>query len=167
MTTLNERLDAIANATGIPQLTAHKPRRRPQRGFAIITLLLGTLGVAIMLVGERWFWVGEAVLMAGFSLSAWLPIKGPIKPWLSTEEKVDERDEAIRANAYLAALPTILLVAVLALWTFPGIALLQHRSLPETVALCGFAAIYLILLWNAVPTLHASWQRVAEDDDEG
>ena len=164
---LLERLDAIANRTGIPQLSARHPKRRPLRGLAIVALLLGTAGMIVSLLGQPLMWVGEAILMAGFALSVWLPIMGPIKPWLSTSEPVDERDEAVRANAYLAALPAILLAAVAALGGLPSLAWLGHRSAPEMVALGGFAAIYLVLLWNAIPTLHASWATAPADEDEG
>jgi hypothetical protein len=34
------------------------------------------------------------------------------------------------------------------------------------VALGGFAAMYLLILWNAVPTLRASWQRGSTDDED-
>ena len=162
---LLERLDDIANRTGIPHLSERTAKRRPLRGLGIIALLLGTIGMAMMLVDQRLLWVGEAILMAGFSISFWLPIQGPIKPWLSADERVDERDEAIRANAYLAALPTILLVAAAALPGVPALCWMQHRSMPEALALGGFATVYLILLWNAVPTLHASWNQPADDED--
>lgn len=162
---LLKRLDDFANSTGIPQLAVHTGKRRPLRGLAIVALLLGTLGMGMMLADARLLWVGDAVLMSGFSISFWLPIKGPIKPWLSTEERVDERDETIRANAYLTALPTILLAAIVALVGLPWLCWMQHRPQPEALALGGFAAIYLVVLWNAVPTLHASWNRPADDED--
>jgi len=34
------------------------------------------------------------------------------------------------------------------------------------VALGGFAAMYLLILWNAVPTLRASWQRPPVDEED-
>lgn len=163
---LNERLDAIAYGTGIPQLTARRPKRRPLRGLAIVALVLGTVGLIVSLAGPVLMWIGEAILMIGFSLSFWLPLKGPIKPWLSENESVDERDEAVRANAYLAALPAIMLAAIVALVALPSLAWMQHRSAPEMVALGGFAAVYLVLLWNAVPTLNASWDAAPADEDE-
>lgn len=162
----NQRLDAVANATGIPQLTARRPKRRPLRGLAILSLVLGTAGMLVSLAGPVLMWIGEAVLMIGFAVSGWLVFSGPIKPWLSGEEPVDERDEAVRANAYLAALPAIMLAAIAALVGLPALGWLQHRGMPEMLALGGFAAIYLVLLWNAVPTLTASWNAAPADEDD-
>jgi hypothetical protein len=162
---LLDRLDDIANRTGIPALTARPPRRRPLRGLATLSLALGTAGMAIACIAHDWLWIGEAVLMAGFCLSAWLPLKGPIKPWMSVDEHVDERDTAIRARAYLMLLPIILLVAIVGLAGIPALGWLQHRSAPETIALGGFGAFYLLTLSSAIPTLHASWQEAPLDDE--
>jgi hypothetical protein len=163
---LNQRLDDLANSTGIPRLTIGVPRRRPLRGLALTALAFGTVGMAITLVGGRVLLIGDAVLMAGFLLSSWLPLKGPIKPWMSGAERVDELDAEIRAKAYLAALPVILVIAILGLGGLPTLAWIQHRSAPEAVALGGFGAVYLLTLWNAIPTLHASWQSLPADDED-
>ncbi len=165
--TLFQRLDDIANLTGIPSRTIRPPRRRPMRGLAMIALALGTIGVAITLFGGRILLVGDGILLAGFILSSWLPLMGPIKPWMSFTERVDELDTEIRAKAYLTALPIILLAAVCGLVGLPVLAWLQHRPPAEMVALGGFAAMYLLILWNAIPTLHASWRRQpAEEADD-
>ena len=163
---LPQRLDDFVNATGLPVLLAFQPRRRPLRGLAIVALLIGTVGFIVALIGMRWFWAGEAALMFGFLLSVWLPILGPIKPWAGAREQVDEYDEKVRARAYLAALPAILITGSLALFGLPALATLQHRNPWETIALCGLGSIYLVLLWNAIPTLHASWQGPPADDED-
>lgn len=79
---LNQRLDDIANLTGIPNLTIRPPRRRPMRGLAMIALALGTIGMTITLFGGRILLLGDGILLAGFILSGWLPLMGPIKPWM-------------------------------------------------------------------------------------
>jgi hypothetical protein len=156
---LLERLDNIANRTGIPALAKQQPRRRPLRGLAIIALVLGTIGMAIALFGGRLLLIGDGVLVLGFVLSGWLPLMGPIKPWMSFTERVDELDAQIRAKAYLTALPIILFVAVCGLVGLPILTWLQPRPPAEMAVLGGFCAMYLLILWNAVPTLHASWRR--------
>jgi hypothetical protein len=163
---LNQRLDDIANLTGIPNLTIRPPRRRPMRGLAMIALALGTIGMTITLFGGRVLLLGDGILLAGFILSGWLPLMGPIKPWMSYSERVDELDTEIRAKAYLTALPIILLAAVCGLVGLPVLAWVQHRPPAEMVALGGFAAMYLLILWNAVPTLRASWQRPPRDEED-
>lgn len=163
---LTERLDDIANLTGIPSLTIRPPRRRPMRGLAMIALALGTIGMTITLFGGRVLLIGDGVLLIGFVLSVWLPIMGPIKPWMSVTERVDELDAEIRAKAYLTALPIILLAGMCGLVGLPVLGWLGHRPPAEMVALGGFGAMYMLILWNAVPTLHASWRRLpAEDED--
>ena len=161
---LTQRLDDIANRTGIPALTSRPPRRRPLRGLAMIALALGTIGMTVTLFGGRVLLVGDGILLAGFVLSGWLPLMGPIKPWMSFTERVDELDADIRAKAYLTALPIILLAAVCGLVGLPILAWLQQRPPAEMVALGGFGAMYLLILWNAIPTLHASWRRQPADD---
>ncbi len=163
---LDQRLDDFVNSTGIPKLVAIQPRRRPMRGLAILCLLLGTAGMIVALWSAGAYWIGDAVLMLGFFPSVWLPIFGPIKPWASTRETIDEYDEKVRANAYLTALPAILIVGALALFGLPLFAALQRRNPWETIALCGMGSIYLILLWNAIPTLHASLQAMPDEDDQ-
>lgn len=85
---------------------------------------------------------------------------------MSVNERVDERDADIRNKAYLTLLPIILIVALLGLSGIPTIAWLQQRPAPETVALGGFGAIYLLTLWNTIPTLHASWQGAPVDGED-
>ncbi|HWU74468.1 MAG TPA: hypothetical protein VN137_13360 [Sphingomonas sp.] len=161
---LTQRLDDIANLTGIPDLAKRPPRRRPLRGLALIALVLGTTGMAITLFGGRVLLIGDGILLAGFVLSTWLPLMGPIKPWMSFTERVDELDTQIRAKAYLTALPVILFCAVCGLVGLPILAWVRKRPPAEMVALGGFAAMYLLILWNAVPTLHASWGRLTVED---
>lgn len=133
----------------------------------MIALALGTIGMTVTLFGGRVLLVGDGILLAGFVLSGWLPLMGPIKPWMSFTERVDELDADIRAKAYLTALPIILLAAVCGLVGLPILAWLQQRPPAEMVALGGFGAMYLLILWNAIPTLHASWRRQpAEDADD-
>ena len=164
---LMQRLDDVAKLTGIPDLARRPPRRRPLRGLALIALALGTVGMAVTLLGGRVLLIGDGILLAGFVLSGWLPLMGPIKPWMSFNERVDELDADIRAKAYLTALPIILFAAICALVGLPILAWFGQRSAPEMVALGGFAAMYLLILWNAVPTLHASWRNLpAEDLDD-
>ena len=163
---LTERLDDIANLTGIPALAKRPPRRRPLRGLATTALALGAIGMAIALFGGRILLLGDGILLAGFVLSSWLPLMGPIKPWMSFTERVDELDAQIRAKAYLTALPVILFCAVCGLVGLPILAWVQRRPAAEMVALGGFAAMYLLILWNAVPTLHASWGRLTVEDTD-
>lgn len=158
-----QRLDDLAKLTGVPGI--QPPRRRPLRGLAVITLVLGTAGMIIASLGQSRFWIGEAVLMVGFAASGWLQIFGPIKPWMTEKERVDERDEAIRAQAYLAALPVILIAGTFGLAGLPALAFLQHRNALETLALGGLGSIYLMLLWASIPTLHASWNVTPSEDD--
>jgi hypothetical protein len=63
----------------------------------MIALALGTIGMTITLFGGRILLLGDGILLAGFIVSGWLPLMGPIKPWMSFIERVDELDTEIRA----------------------------------------------------------------------
>lgn len=163
---LIDRLDAAAAWTGIPGLVAQPPHRRPMRWLPVAVLAVATAGLAVLLFGPMpAYWIGYAVLIMGFCLSAWIPLKGPIKPWMTVTERVDEHDEAMRKDAYLAVLPLILLVAVLALTGPPALAVIGRWSTPQLFQRCWPLGFYLIVLWNAVPTLYASWKWRPVDED--
>ena len=163
---LSDRLDDAVEWTGIPALSMRPPRRRPMRWFPIAVLVVATLGLGILLFGSQVaYWIGYAVMMVGFSLSVWLPVKGPIKPWMAVHEKIDEHDEAMRKDAYLAVLPLILGVSFMALTGLPALATIQQWSTNRLFQSCWPLGIYLIVLWNAVPTLYASWKWRPLDED--
>ena len=118
-----------------------------------------------LFAGQRAFWLGYGTVILDFSVSIWLPLKGPVKPWNTVTERIDEHDELMRKNAYLAALPAILAWGFLALMLLPLWSELrewpQERRVTASMS-CGF---FLAILWNTVPTLYASWKWREDGED--
>jgi hypothetical protein len=163
--TLSQRLDDVAELTHIPALTKYPPRRRPMRWLPIAALVLATAGLVTLLTSGRAYGVGMGLVMAAFFLSIWLPAFGPVKPWMTVDERVDEHDEMVRKNAYLAALPAILLFAFVALAGLPVLAILATWPTPRLALAGSTCGMYLLVLWTSIPTLHASWKWRADDQD--
>ena len=164
---LPERLDDLARLTGMPALSARMAKggqRRHLRWFPIAALLLVSSGMAVMLGSPHRSWLGYTILMVGNVISAWLPLFGPVKPW-GTLEGTDERDRQVRRDAYFATFATISLVAVLGLLLLMGLALLDRWKIETLIFNMVGLVLFLISLWEIIPTLHASWaSRPIEDE---
>ena len=163
---LPQRLDDLANLTGIPALSARmtKEGQRHLRWFPIAALLLVSSGMVVMLASPQRSWLGYSILMAGNAISVWLPLFGPVKPW-GALEGADERDRQVRRDAYFAAFATISLVAVLGLLLLMGLALLDFWKIETLIFYMMGLSIFLISLLAIIPTLHASWAtRPLEDE---
>jgi len=169
---LIERLDALANRTGIPSvyksLDEMNPRRRPMRWLPILSITLGTIGIAMTLFGA---FLGEIVVILGFLPSGWMPLFGPVKP-LGWSKTVDERDVQVRSSAYLATLPVILIASVALIAPLPwrtSVALQGADDFDRLMTLTRTstsATFFILIVWNSVPTLYASLKWPAEDDDD-
>jgi NADH:ubiquinone oxidoreductase subunit 2 (subunit N) len=163
--TLAQRLDAIAELTPIPAIAMHPPRRRPMRRLPIATLVLATAGLVVLLTGGRTYWAGQGLVTIAFAVSCWMPAFGPIKAWMTSSERIDEHDEMIRKNAYLAALPAILGFAFVAVSGLPLLAILAGWPASRLSIAGSTCGLYLLVLWTSIPTLHASWKWRADDQD--
>lgn len=165
---LPERMDDLARLTGIPQLgdriSTGTQRRRRLRWLPIILLLLVSGGTALIFASPDRWWPGYGVLMLGNVIGGWLPMYGPVKPW-GALDGADERERQVRQNAYFVTFATISIVAVLGLWLLAGLALVNDWK-SDTLALDMAAlSLFLLSLWEIIPTLHASWAtRPLEDE---
>ncbi|WP_296616367.1 hypothetical protein [Sphingomonas sp.] len=169
---LIERLDALANRTGIPTvyngLDEMNPRRRPMRWLPILSITLGAIGIAMTLFGA---FLGEIVVILGFLPSGWMPMFGPVKP-LGWSKTVDERDAQVRSSAYLATLPVILIasVALIVLLPWRTSVVLQGTDdfdrLLILIRMSISATFFILIVWNSVPTLYASLKWPAEDEGD-
>lgn len=153
-----EALDAAAGKTGIPALAAGQARRRHLRWLPVVALAIATIGMVILIAypGRREILLGNGILVLGFMLALILPIIGPVKPWGSLE-KVDEFDRTMRRDAFLAAFASASAMAVLGIWLMIGLALLGDWDRARLIQALSAFAFYLLTLYLAVPTLHASW----------
>jgi len=165
---LVQRLDDLANRTGIPQLTTTPPRRRPRFWLPVFTIGLGILGIGVTLFGKAMF--GSSPLSLGVALSGWLASAGPIKPLLSIDG-IDEREKQVRAEAYLFASPVVLIAAIVLLALAPWRVLVQAKAADDfdllflQIFMGVNAALFLAILWTSIPTLYASLKWPIDEDD--
>lgn len=161
-----DTLDRVANRTGIPQFAAGRPRRRHMRWLPMIALFLAIGGtITAFVLGAPQYWIAYAVTVFAFLISVWLPIFGPIKPW-QPQSIVDEYDRALRSKAYLATLPVITVVAVGALFGLGTIAILRGWNVSDLSIRMMTVAFLLMTIWNAMPTLFASWATRPVDEND-
>lgn len=162
---LLQRLDDAANMTGIPQvsqrLAQQQQRRRHLRWTPLVTLAVATLGLVLSFVR---FPFGLILLVLPQGWSGLIAMFGPLKPW-GALEGVDERDIALRRDAYLFGF------AVACLFMLTGMALLAVVGVVQAWTpaslIKGFAALWLydLLLVSVMPTLFASWTTRPIDDE--
>jgi hypothetical protein len=169
MTRLHDRiihgLDAAAESTGIPKLIlGREVRRRHFRWLPIVALVMATAGMGLALVRTDLSEAGYGLIMGGFTIAVMLPILGPLKPWGSAGI-VDEFDRRMRTRAFLAAFASVTVAAMLGIWLLIGLALLGRWPALTLVLALRSLAFYLIVLYSAVPTLHASWSTDPIEDD--
>jgi hypothetical protein len=106
-----EKLDKLAEATGIPQLSSKLERALPMR-FRVLPLVLlafAAVGMAVQIARPQWlgFWIIWAVWTATFAFQQWGPLRN------SRNRKLDEREAALVKNGHFAGMMWALGVAVL------------------------------------------------------
>ncbi len=168
MTRLHDKLvhglDAAAERTGIPALARRQIRRRHFRWLPIVALTLASAGMALALARPDLSEAGYSMIMGGFTIAVMLPILGPLKPW-GSPGIVDEFDRTMRTRAFLAAFASATAAALLGIWLLVGLALLGNWPALTLILALRSLAFYLMVLYAAVPTLHASWSTRPIDDD--
>ncbi len=151
-----EGLDAAANKTRIPSLVLGQVRRRHLRWLPVVALTLATLGLALGLARTELVHVGYGIMSVGFVIAILLPLIGPIKPW-GGAQLADEFDRAVRQRAFLAGFASVSFTAFVGIWLLIGLAYIDRWDMfALTMQLRNFGH-YLLILYFAVPTLHASW----------
>jgi hypothetical protein len=155
--TFAERLDDAANWTGIPTLTTRQPRRRSMRWLPIVPLLLAVAGVGLCAAGLNGFWSGYSIVMAGFLMSIWIPMFGPLKPWGTFNESVDERERDLRRRAFLITLWAVAMLGVLSLILVPTFGEVLGWTVDRLTRVLLAIGMALATVFTALPTLYASW----------
>lgn len=162
--TIAERLDDSVRWTGLP-LNVEHPRRRSLRWLSITVLLLAGAGFAMTFGQPKLGW-GYSLLIIGFSISNFLPIWGPIKPW-GTVEQVDEFDRALRARAFLLSFSLLAVTAVAGLWAIVALSMQATPSV-DAIRLAAISLSFLLtVIYTAGPTCYASWTLGRSADDDG
>lgn len=159
-----DRLDAVAERTGIPQAATGHPRRRHLRWLPVVPLAMGLGGFLAALLDGRLQSIGLTVVMLAFGLSVMLPLLGPIKPWGSAEH-VDEFDREMRSRAFFFTFATMSLVAMLGIGLMIGITLMSASPFSVPTVQLGVLGALMFVLYSSLPTLHASWATRPIDDE--
>lgn len=161
-----ETLDKLTKWTKIPELVEGHVRRRRMRFFSAATLLIASIGLAIILLFTEKYWIGYAALILSFSVGNFLPLYGPVKQALNPHDDADERDLMLRRDAYYVTFSAICVVAILGIWLIVGLAF--SREWPREILIRVLIALsfYLMCLVSTVPTLYASWAVGKPIDDD-
>lgn len=158
-------LDRTVTWTGIPALAAGTPRRRHLRWLPLMAVGCASAGLAWCLLHAwgRSYWIGYVLIMIGFSVGNLMPIWGPLRRF---NERADEFERAQRRDSFLFGLAVVAAAGFAGVWLTAGL-LAAHRW-PASVAQQELMALgfYMMALFSAVPTLHASWRtRPFSDED--
>jgi len=162
-----QRLDDAANWTGVPKLAGLvEKRRRSMRWLPIVPLLLAFAGVTLCFARESGFPPGYIAVVFGFSLSVWMPMFGPLKPWGAAAENADERERELRRRAFLVTLWVVAMFGVVSLMMVPAVAEILGWTMDRLTRAMMALGMALFTVFNALPTLYASWATRPLPDEE-
>lgn len=164
---LINRLDDIANLTGILQLSEklakQQQRRRHLRWWPIFALVLATIGTATFLTSSH-FALGIGILGLAQIVAGFLPLFGPVKPW-GALEGVDERDRKLRRDAFLFCLSFISIGMFFTLPVLAGVAELYQFTSHHLIRIIFSIWYVMVILFATLPTLYASWSTEPLDEE--
>jgi uncharacterized membrane protein YhaH (DUF805 family) len=89
-----------------------------------------------------------------------------MRPPTAQEGELDERERALRRDAYLAGFIAVAIGAVFAFLVLVAILLLTEWPRATMAVQCGALMTYLLQTFVAVPTLYASWVNPALDEED-
>ena len=161
-----ETLDRLTKWTKIPELVEGNVRRRRMRFLPAATLLIASIGLAIILLFTEKYWLGYAALMLSFAVGNFLPLYGPVKQASNLHDNADERDLMLRRDANYVTFFLVSALAIIGIFAVPGLAL--FKEWPREILIRAMMALgfYLMCLVSIVPTLYASWAMGKPIDDD-
>ncbi len=177
---LLQRMDGLIEWTGIPKLCRVNENKTVRRlkWMPAILILIATVALMLAVAVPAYPWVGLIAMVFPQSLSAGIAQLGPMRPKNALVEDVDEREQAWRSRSNMFTYGAIALVAWIGLIAIGGFAVwsgLEGWAIPAPNSplyvfglwLITFAN-YLLVLFAALPTLHASWTMpdLIEDEPE-
>jgi len=157
-------LDRSVAWTGVPAMTARTPRKRHLRWPPLVALVVASAGILwCVLHPDRNYWIGYALIMVGFFIANLMPIWGPLRHF---SERADEFERQQRRDSFLVGLATVAAAAFAGIWLTVGLLAMQVWSTLVARQELTALAFYMMALFSAVPTLHASWHtRPLNDED--
>lgn len=157
-------LDRSVMWTGAPAMAAGTQRKRHLRWPPLLALALASTGLLwCLLQPGRRYWIGYALIMVGFFIANLMPIWGPLRRF---SERADEYERQQRRDSFLVGLAAVTAVGFAGIWVTIG--MLAMQVWPAIVAQQELTALafYMMALFSAVPTLHASWRTRPLGDEE-
>ncbi|SEM81263.1 hypothetical protein SAMN05192583_1334 [Sphingomonas gellani] len=149
-------LDGLVMWTGVPAMAAGTPRRRHLRWPPLLALMAASAGLIWCLVRpDRSYWVGYALIMLGFFIANLMPIWGPLRRF---NERADEFERQQRRESLLVALAAVAAAAFAGIWLTVSMLALELWSARVAQQELTALTFYMMTLFSAVPTLHASWR---------
>jgi hypothetical protein len=157
-------LDRSVTWTGVPAMAAGTQRKRHLRWLPLLSLSVSSIGLLWCLLHPgRNYWSGYAMIIAGLFIANLMPIWGPLRRFA---ERADEFERQLRRDSLLVGLASVAGAGFVGVWL--TVAMLAMQVWPAPVAqqeLTGLA-FYMMSLFSAVPTLHASWTTKPLRDDD-
>lgn len=149
-------LDRSVMWTGVPALATETPRRRHLRWLPLIALLVSSAGLLwCLLHAGRSYWLGYTLIMVGFFIANLMPIWGPLRRFT---ERADEFERQQRRDSLLVGLAAVAVAGIGGIWLTVGMLATELWSAPVAQQELTALAFYMMALFSAVPTLHASWR---------
>ena len=150
--------------TGVPALATETPRRRHLRWLPLIALLVSSAGLLwCLLHAGRSYWLGYTLIMVGFFIANLMPIWGPLRRF---SERADEFERQQRRDSLLVGLAAVAVAGIGGIWLTVGMLATELWSAPVAQQELTALAFYMMALFSAVPTLHASWRTRPLGEDE-
>ncbi|MEH3121845.1 MAG: hypothetical protein PGN16_07665 [Sphingomonas phyllosphaerae] len=157
-------LDRSVLWTGVPAMAAGTQRRRQLRWPPLLALFLASAGLVwCVLYPNRSYWLGYALIMFGFFIANLMPIWGPLRRF---NERADEFERQQRRDSLLAGLAAVATAGFVGVWLTIGMLALHRWSAVVAQQELTALAFYMMALFSAVPTLHASWRTRPFDDED-
>jgi hypothetical protein len=154
-------------APDIPMARTRTDRRNADglfRWMPLVAIALGLGGFALMLIAPGQAVLSFSALMAGVAIASCLSFVGPMRIGGGSAVP-DEFGHALHMRAYLATFASIAITAYIGMLLVTGLALLGNWTREMLITALIGLALFLPLLWTAVPTLYASWSVQPLDDD--
>jgi len=157
-------LDRSVMWTGVPAIAAGTQRQRHLRWPPLLALLVASAGLlwCILRLG-RSYWIGYSLIMVGFFVAMLMPNWGPLRRF---SERADEFDRQQRRDSFLVGFATVAVAAFAGIWLTVGLLAMQVWSTLVAQQELTALAFYMMALFSAVPTLHASWRTRPFNDEE-
>ena len=149
-----ERLDKIARWTKIPTFWEGNVRHRRMKFLPAVLIVMSSLGMVGTLLFPEKFILWDGLMLPSLFIGGVVSILGPLK---ANYEGADEREKNLRRDAYLVTFAAISFVAVFGMGLLIILTAIHEGALGPLLKAMIVLIIYLVSLFQTIPTLYASW----------